>query len=110
MRSQADRACAPRDEGISRNLRVLGAVSLAQDVGSEMVYPLLPSFVTGVLGGLTSAATLFAGLWSGLAWHGNGRLPLTISGLVALSVALWLLATRGSEDVTEPDEQTLLPV
>ncbi len=68
------------------------------------------TWALGVHGGLTSAATLLAGLWSGLAWRGNGRLPLTISGLVAMSVALWLIATRGSEDVRELGSQTLLPV
>jgi Na+/melibiose symporter-like transporter len=63
MRSQADQPCAPpRDEGISRNLRVLGAVSLAQDVGSEVVYPLLPSFVTGVLGAPVAALGVAEGL------------------------------------------------
>jgi MFS family permease len=68
------------------------------------------TWALGVHGGLTSAATLLAGLWSGLAWRGNGRLPLTVSGLVALSVALWLIATRGTEDASEPGSQTLLPV
>jgi MFS family permease len=63
------------------------------------------TWALGVHGGLTSAATLLAGLWSGLAWRGDGRLPLTISGIVALSVALWLIATRGQEDVSEACSQ-----
>ncbi|MCB0981328.1 MAG: MFS transporter [Ilumatobacteraceae bacterium] len=35
---------------LPRNVKVLSAVSLAQDAGSEMLYPFLPAFITGVLG------------------------------------------------------------
>jgi len=34
---------------------LLGAVSLLNDFASEMIYPLLPAFVTGVLGGGAAA-------------------------------------------------------
>lgn len=36
-----------RHEPLTRNVKVLGAVSLTQDTGSEMLYLLLPTFVTG---------------------------------------------------------------
>src|SRR5207249_8858235 len=38
---------APR---LPRTVKLLGAVSLLNDFASEMIYPLLPAFVTGVLG------------------------------------------------------------
>jgi MFS family permease len=43
---------------LSRNVKALAAVSLLTDVASEMIYPLLPLFITSVLG--ASAATLGA--------------------------------------------------
>src|SRR5512135_2720303 len=36
--------------GLSRNVLILGAVSLLNDGASEMIYPLLPAFLTAVLG------------------------------------------------------------
>src|SRR2546426_4080203 len=38
---------APR---LPRTVKLLGAVSLLNDFASEMIYPLLPAFITGVLG------------------------------------------------------------
>src|SRR2546428_11012357 len=38
---------APR---LPRTVKLLGAVSLLNDFASEMIYPLLPAFMTGVLG------------------------------------------------------------
>jgi len=40
---------------LPREVRLLGAVSLLNDFASEMIYPLLPAFVTGVLGGGAAA-------------------------------------------------------
>jgi len=37
-------------EGITRNIIILGVVSLFTDLGSQMVFPLIPLFLTGVLG------------------------------------------------------------
>lgn len=48
---------------LGRNITVLAAASFFTDVASEMIYPLLPIFLSTVLG--TSAATL--GLIEGLA-------------------------------------------
>jgi hypothetical protein len=35
---------------LPRQARLFGVVSLFNDLASEMVYPLLPAFLTGVLG------------------------------------------------------------
>ena len=48
------------------------------------------TWALGVHGAMTGVGALFAGVWSGLAWGGSGRLPLAVSGCVALVVALWL--------------------
>jgi MFS family permease len=49
--------------GISRNVFVLGLVSFFNDVASEMVYPLVPIFLTSVL----SAPVAIVGLIEGIA-------------------------------------------
>src|SRR5256885_16874195 len=36
---------------LPRQVKLFGWVSLLNDFASEMIYPLLPAFVTGVLGG-----------------------------------------------------------
>ncbi|HET9653949.1 MAG TPA: MFS transporter [Kineosporiaceae bacterium] len=48
----------------------------------------------GVFQGATGAGVLLAGIWAGLAWHGDGRLPLLLSGVAGLGVAAALLTTR----------------
>jgi MFS family permease len=53
------------------------------------------TWALGLHGAATGLGVLIAGLWSGLAWHGNGRIPLTVSGIVAVTVALWLLLSLG---------------
>ena len=52
-----------RLRSLPRNVVSLGLVSLVADFSSEMIYPVFPGFVTGVLG--ASAAVL--GLIEGLA-------------------------------------------
>lgn len=47
---------------LSRNVKVLGAVSLTQDTGSEMLYPLLPTFITRTLGAPVVAVGVAEGL------------------------------------------------
>jgi len=49
--------------GLSKNVKNLGWVSFFNDVSSEMIYPLLPLFLTQVLG----AGVLFVGLIEGMA-------------------------------------------
>jgi MFS family permease len=49
--------------GLSKNVKNLGWVSLFNDISSEMIYPLLPLFLTQVLG----AGLVFVGLIEGIA-------------------------------------------
>jgi len=46
----------------------------------------------GVFQGASGLAVLAAGLWAGLLWGADGRLPLLISGVVGGCFALALLA------------------
>jgi MFS family permease len=57
------------------------------------------TWALGLHGATTGVGVLVAGLWSGLAWHGTGRIPLTISGAVALVVAAWLFIQRSPDGV-----------
>lgn len=50
-------------KGVTRNVFLLGIVSLLNDVSSEMVYPLLPTFLKEVL----RAGTAFIGVIEGIA-------------------------------------------
>ncbi|HWC75599.1 MAG TPA: MFS transporter, partial [Gemmatimonadales bacterium] len=47
----SDPPVAPPSSRLPRQVKLFGAVSLLNDFASEMVYPLLPAFVTSVLGG-----------------------------------------------------------
>lgn len=49
-------------EGISRNVVILGAVSLLQDISSEMLYPVVPVFLTTVLAAPMSVVGLIEGV------------------------------------------------
>jgi MFS family permease len=84
-------------------VRRLGLVSLLTDASSEMIYPLLPSFLTGVLG----AGPAFVGLVEGLAESvasllklASGRIsdrmrrrkPLIVGGYTLSSLARPLVA------------------
>jgi MFS family permease len=83
---------------LPRQVKLFGAVSLLNDFASEMIYPLLPAFVTGVLGGgavalgaldgAADAAAAFVKLGAGrLADRPARRGPLIILGyLVAVVV------------------------
>jgi MFS family permease len=48
--------------GISRNVLILGLISLLTDVSSEMIYPLLPIFLTSVLGAGPSSIGIIEGI------------------------------------------------
>jgi len=48
--------------GISHNVFVLALVSLCTDTSSEMIYPLVPLFLTGVLGAPATVVGLIEGL------------------------------------------------
>ncbi len=64
--------------GLSKNVRNLGWVSLFNDISSEMIYPLLPLFLTQVLG----AGVLFVGVIEGIAESVSSFLKL-FSGWVS---------------------------
>ncbi|HOW60197.1 MAG TPA: MFS transporter [Candidatus Moranbacteria bacterium] len=50
-----------RYSGISRNVVILGVVSLLTDLSGQMVFPLLPLYITSVLGGGAVAVGLVEG-------------------------------------------------
>ena len=99
----SDRSALPRQ------VKLFGAVSLLNDFASEMIYPLLPAFVTGVLGGgaaalgaldgAADAAAAFVKLVSGrLADRPARRGPLIVIGyfvavvvrpVIAVTAAAW---------------------
>ncbi len=96
-------------QALPRQVKLFGAVSLLNDFASEMVYPLLPAFVTGVLGGgaialgaldgAADAASAFVKLVAGrLADRPARRGPLIVIGyfvaaavrpVIALTAAAW---------------------
>ncbi len=90
-------------ERLSRNVKALGVVSLLADVASEMIYPLLPLFLTSVLG----ATGTFVGVIEGMAettsamlklasgWWADRvrrRKPLVVAGYVMSAIARPLVA------------------
>ena len=77
-------------------LPVYGAyTALTDGVGKAWVADLLPAEAMGTgLGmwqGITGGCALIASIWAGLAWGGDGRLPLIVSGSVVGVLALALL-------------------
>jgi len=96
-------------ERLPRQVKLFGAVSLLNDFASEMIYPLLPAFVTGVLGGgavalgaldgAADAAAALVKLVSGrLSDRATRRGPLIVIGylvavvvrpVIAVAAAAW---------------------
>jgi len=70
--------------GISRNVFVLSLVSLCTDISSEMIYPLVPLFLTGVLG----ASATIVGVIEGLA-EAIANLLKLVSGRVTDRSGRW---------------------
>lgn len=72
-----------------------GFAACTDGVGKAWVSSLAPDSRQGAAQGLYQAlsggAVLVAGLWAGLAWHGDGSVPLLVSGSVGLVLALGLL-------------------
>src|SRR6476619_8098529 len=65
------------DSRIPRNVKVLSLVSFFQDAASELLYPVLPLFITGTLGAPPSVLGLIEGIAEGTASIGkavSGRL------------------------------------
>jgi MFS family permease len=94
-------------KGISGNVLILGLVSFFTDVSSEMIYPLLPLFLTTVLGGgpaflgviegvaesTASLLKLFSGI---MADRVRQRKSLVLAGYTISSLARPLTALAGS--------------
>ncbi len=89
--------------GVKRPVFILGVVSFLTDVSSEMVYPLVPLFLTSVLGAPLAAVGLIEGLAEGAAslfktvggWASDRlrmRKPLVFVGYVISAAAKPLLA------------------
>jgi MFS family permease len=93
--------------GVTRNVFALGLVSFFNDLGSEMLYPIVPLFLTLTLGAPVAVVGLIEGaaettasllkIFSG--WYSDKvgrRLPLIVSGYALSGVAKPLLAFAGS--------------
>ena len=89
--------------GISRNVFVLGLVSLAADISSEMLYPVLPFFLTGTLGTPVALVGVIEGIAEGTAnvskvpagWFSDRmprRRPLVTGGYALAALGKLLLA------------------
>jgi MFS family permease len=65
--SRANVRFVPRPAWMSRNLLVLSGVSLFQDAASELLYPILPIFLTSVLGAPTAVVGAVEGVAEGAA-------------------------------------------
>ncbi|WP_432969606.1 MFS transporter [Dactylosporangium sp. CA-233914] len=73
-----------------------GFTALTDGVGKAWISGLLPATAQGsgqgVFQGLSGLGVLAAGVWAGLAWGADGRLPLLVSGLTAAVLAAGLLS------------------
>ena len=76
--SRHERTSPRPDERLSRNVYVLSAVSFFQDAASELLYPILPLFLTTVLG----ASPAVLGLIEGVA-EGTASVMKAVSGRLA---------------------------
>lgn len=93
---------SPTRRRLPRNVKVLSWVSFFQDAASEMLYPVFPLFITGVLGAPAAAVGLIEGVAEGTAsamkavsgrWADRARRrPLIALGYGLSSVAKPLLA------------------
>lgn len=109
-----------RAERLPRNVKVLGWASLLNDVASEMVFPYLPAFLIGVLGGnkfflgimegaadcVSSLVKLWSGGWSDRAGSRKGfvvfgyALAAISRPVMAVVAAPWqLLLSRAADRV-----------
>jgi MFS family permease len=111
----------PTDEPtLPRNVKLLALASLLNDVASEMIFPLMPQFLLGVLGGnrfhlgiiegfadsVSSLLKLWAGAWSDRAGRRKGfvvfgyALAAIARPLVGIATAPWhLFAARTADRV-----------
>jgi MFS family permease len=115
--STADTRQGHDANALPTGVKLLGGASLLNDVASEMIFPLLPQFLIGMLGGnrfylgiieglgesTSSLLKLFSGAWS----DRLGRRRFVIAGytlaavarpLIGLTVAPWQLLTARVAD------------
>lgn len=86
----------------TRNLKTLSAVSFAQDAASELLYPILPIFITVTLGapvvvvgmieGLAEGAAAITKLISGKISDGRARKPIIFLGYLLAAIGKLLVA------------------
>ena len=91
---------------LTRNVKVLSGVSLAQDAASELMYPLLPILLTSVLGAPAAVVGLVEGVAEGVAAtlkyvSGRvsdrlGRRPAILSGYGLAAVGKVLVAAASA--------------
>jgi MFS family permease len=105
---------------LPRNVRLLGFSSLVNDVASEMIYPLMPQFLLGVLGGnklhlgiiegvadsTASLLKLWSGAWSDRAGRRKGfivfgyALAAAARPMISIATAPWhLFAARTADRI-----------
>lgn len=88
----------PLAGGLSRNVFLLGVVSFFADISSEMVYPIVPLFLTSTLGApvfavgiiegvAESTASLFKFVFGWLSDKFRRRLPFTFAGYSLAAIA-----------------------
>jgi MFS family permease len=94
-------------QGLTRNVVILGIVSMLNDTASEMIYPLLPVFLTSVLGagpaalgvieGVAESTASFLKLYSGyLSDRMKRRKGWIVAGYALSNVIRPLIAVAGS--------------
>ncbi len=93
--------------GLTRNVVYLGLVSGFTDISSEMLYPIVPVFLTSVLGapmevvglieGVAEATASFVKILGGrLADRYGGRKPLVVGGYSLSAISKPILALAGT--------------
>jgi len=95
---QREFANTSSSHSLPRNVKLLGYASLLNDVASEMIYPLMPQFLIGVLGGnrfhlgiiegVADSTSSLLKLWSG-AWSDRAgrRKGFVVFGYVLAAIA-----------------------
>jgi len=91
---------------LTRNLAVLSGVSFLQDAASELLYPILPIFLTTVLGapaavvgaveGIAEGAASITKVWAGRLGDRFHRRPLIAVGYGLAAVGKVLIAVAGA--------------
>lgn len=99
-------APARRILGVTATVFATGIVSLLMDVSSEMLVPVLPLFITGVLGasaatlglieGLAEATASLVKVWSGRSSDRGARKPWALAGYGLSALSRPLIAVAGS--------------